>query len=142
MIPWETFSLQWRYDSTLLELELRTTDEDSSCTLLIFFWLSIATQQTFTCLKSVIETLGKGVKYVIDVFLVFLLLTLNIFYTLYCSILDFEQVNVSWVRLWMSAHKSYHEIRHIDIMKFGLVPPFLLTSAIPYYSSILDGIYF
>ena len=32
------------------------------------------------------------------VFLVFLLLTLNVFYTVfYCFYIDFEQVNVSWV---------------------------------------------
>ena len=35
--------------------------------------------------------------HVIDVVLVFLLLTLNILYTLfYCYITDFEQVNSSW----------------------------------------------
>ena len=38
-------------------------------------------QLTFICSKSTIETLRKEVKYVIDVVLVFLLLTLNIFHT-------------------------------------------------------------
>ena len=38
-------------------------------------------QLTFICSKSTIATLGKEVKYVIDVVLVFLLLTLNIFHT-------------------------------------------------------------
>ena len=39
------------------------------------------TQLTFTCSKSTIETLAKEVKYdVIDAFLVFLLLTVNIFH--------------------------------------------------------------
>ena len=58
---------------------------------------------TFTCLKSTIETLGKGAKRQNDVsgvVLVFLLLTLNIFCTfLNIFIVDFEHVNVSWVSL-------------------------------------------
>ena len=40
-------------------------------------------QLTFTCFNSTIETLGKGVKYVNDVVLVLLLLTLNIFHTFF-----------------------------------------------------------
>ena len=66
------------------------------------------TQVIFTCSNSTIETLEKGVKYVqsqkkhqndaIDVVLVFLILPLNIFHTIfYFSIVEFEQVNVSWV---------------------------------------------
>ena len=45
--------------------------------------LELFTQLTFTCLKSTKETLEKRVKYVHvnDVFLVFVLLTLNIFHT-------------------------------------------------------------
>ena len=66
------------------------------------------TQLKFTCSNLTIETPGKGVKYVQskqkkhqndvnDVVMVFLLLTLNIFDTfLSDSIIDFEQVNVSW----------------------------------------------
>ena len=46
------------------------------------------------------ETLEKSVKYVIDVIdvvLMFLLLTLDIFHTFFgISIADFEHVNVSW----------------------------------------------
>lgn len=59
----------------------------------------ITTQITFTCWKSTIATLEKGVKckvnnntveYVIEVVLLFLLLTWNVFHT-------FKQVNVSWL---------------------------------------------
>ena len=48
--------------------------------------------------KVTIKTLEKGVKHVDDVVLLFLLLTLNIFHTFFSgvSIVDFEQVNVSW----------------------------------------------
>ena len=54
--------------------------------------------QTFTCSKSTVETLEERVKK--DVVLVFLLLTLNIFYTFSSvSVDDFEQVNASWVRI-------------------------------------------
>ena len=65
-------------------------------------------QLKFTCSNLTIETLGKGVKYVQskqkkhqndvnDVVMVFLLLTLNIFDTfLSDSIIDLEQVNLSW----------------------------------------------
>ena len=59
--------------------------------------LEIITQQMLTCSKSTIETLEKSVKYVNDVVLVFLLLTLNIIHTFSSvSIIEFEQVNVSW----------------------------------------------
>ena len=52
--------------------------------------------------KVAIETLEKGVKYV-ELVLVFSLLTLNIFNTIFTvSIVDFEQVNVSWVTLSFS----------------------------------------
>ena len=56
-------------------------------------------QLTFTCSKSNIQTLEKGEKYVFhDIFLVFLLLTLSIFHIFSgASIVDFGQVNVSWV---------------------------------------------
>ena len=42
-----------------------------------------STQLTYTCLKSTIETLEKGVKYVSDVVLVILLLTLKIFHAFF-----------------------------------------------------------
>ena len=57
-------------------------------------------QQIFTCPMSTMETLEKGVKYVqrhqnevVDVALVLLLLTLNIFHT-FCSVFigNFEHV--------------------------------------------------
>ena len=51
---------------------------------IIYILLNILfTQLTFTCLKSTKETLEKRVKYVHvnDVFLVFVLLTSNIFHT-------------------------------------------------------------
>ena len=67
------------------------------------------TELTFTCSNSTKETLEKGVKYVqislqkhqndvIDAFPLFLLLTLNIFLSFFCSISIsyFEQVIVSW----------------------------------------------
>ena len=66
----------------------------------------LISQQTFNGSKSTIETLERGVKYVqsqqlkhqnavIDVVLVFLLLTLNIFHTfLNCVYCYFEQVNL------------------------------------------------
>ena len=59
----------------------------------------VLTQKIFTCLKSITETLEKGVEYVqsIDVVLVFLWVTLNIFHTyFYCFYCHFEQVNFSF----------------------------------------------
>ena len=65
-------------------------------------------QQTFTCSKSTIETLGKGLRYiqskqwryqkdVIEVVLVSSLLTLNYFKSFPSfPIVDFEQVNICW----------------------------------------------
>ena len=47
------------------------------------------TQLTFTCSKSAIERLEKGVKYVQNYNI------LHIFFAV--SIVDFEQGNVSWV---------------------------------------------
>ena len=53
------------------------------------------THLIFTCSNSIIETLEKGVKWnVIDVVLIFSLLTLNTFSSV--SVVDFEQVNISW----------------------------------------------
>ena len=40
-------------------------------------------QLTFTCPKLTTETLEKGVKYVLDIVLIFLLLTLKIFHTFF-----------------------------------------------------------
>ena len=52
------------------------------------------TQLTFTCSKSTKVTLQKTVNS-----LVYLLLTLNILHTFFWYFyIDFEQVNVSWVR--------------------------------------------
>ena len=52
------------------------------------------TQLTFIWLKSLIETIEKNVKDVNNVVLVFLLTTLNIFYTFFSApIGNFEQVN-------------------------------------------------
>ena len=42
-----------------------------------------ASQLAFTCSKFRIETLEQGVKYVSDVVLIFLLLTLDIFHTFF-----------------------------------------------------------
>ena len=66
------------------------------------------TQRAFTCSKSTIKALGKGLTYVqsyqwryqkdvIEVVLVSSLLTLN-YFTLFPSfpIVDFEQVNICW----------------------------------------------
>ena len=52
------------------------------------------TQLTFNCSKSTTKTIEKGVKYVIDVVLVFSSLT---YFTPFSSvfIVDFEQINVS-----------------------------------------------
>ena len=84
----------------------------------IHMFFLILSQQSFTCSKSTLETLEKGVKYVQvnkkkkqerfhDVVLVFLLLTL-LFWYLYCwlltlftpfssvSIINFEQVKICW----------------------------------------------
>ena len=62
-----------------------------------FIRRALVSQVTFTCSKSQIAIVEKGVKYV-DIDLVFLLLTLNIFRTISSvSIGDFEQVNVSEV---------------------------------------------
>ena len=53
------------------------------------------TQETIIYLKSTIETREKN--HAIDVVLVSLLLTLNIFHTFFSvSIVEFEQVNVFW----------------------------------------------
>ena len=64
------------------------------------------TQQTFTCSKSTIEAIEKDVTYVqslqkrqqndvIDIVMVDLSLTLNIFHTFFSAfIVDFEQLNV------------------------------------------------
>ena len=56
---------------------------------------------TFTYSKSIIETIKKGVKYTTTtsgIVLLFLLLTFTIFHTFFSvSIVDFEQLNVSWV---------------------------------------------
>ena len=58
----------------------------------LIFTHSNPIQLTFTCSKSAIKTPERRH----DVVLVFLLLTLNIFQTFFqCSIVDFEQVNVS-----------------------------------------------
>ena len=69
-------------------------------------------QLTLTCSKSTMETLEKVAKYVqsltiktpgnvIDVVQVFLLITLKIFTPFSSvSIVDFEQVNVSWVKFF------------------------------------------
>ena len=69
-------------------------------------------QLTSTCSKSTMETLEKVAKYVqsltiktpgnvIDVVQVFLLITLKIFTPFSSvSIVDFEQVNVSWVKFF------------------------------------------
>ena len=62
-------------------------------------------QLTVTCLKSTMETLLKGVKLfkvnnknASDVILVFLLLTMNNFTPFSSvSIIDFKQINVSWI---------------------------------------------
>ena len=68
--------------------------------------LVVNAQLKFTCSYSTIETLEKGacsklaIKHVTDVVLVFLLLTLNIFHNFSnVSIVDFEQVNITWVGL-------------------------------------------
>ena len=71
--------------------------------------LVVNAQLKFTCSYSTIETLEKGVcsklaikhqNDVTDVVLVFLLLTLNIFHKFSnVSIVDFEQVNITWVGL-------------------------------------------
>ena len=52
------------------------------------------TQLTFNCSKSTTKTIEKGVKYIIDVVLVFSSLT---YFTPFSSvfIVDFEQINVS-----------------------------------------------
>ena len=60
--------------------------------------LKATSQLTFTCPKSMIETVEKGVNYVqtSEVDLVFLLLTLNILHTFfYCFYCYFEQGNVN-----------------------------------------------
>ena len=72
---------------------------------------------TFACSKSTIETFKKGVKYaksyIIDVVLMFLLLTLNIFHTFFSVfIVSFKQVNVScvipyWTRLWSEIGQTH-----------------------------------
>ena len=62
-------------------------------------------QLTVTCLKSTMETLLKGVKLfkvnnknASDVILVFLLLSMNNFTPFSSvSIIDFKQINVSWI---------------------------------------------
>ena len=70
--------------------------------------LVVNAQLKFTCSYSTTETLEKGVcsklaikhqNDVTDVVLVFLLLTLNIFHKFSVSIVDFEQVNITWVGL-------------------------------------------
>ena len=63
------------------------------------YFLLLITQITFTCSKSTIESLEKGVKYIQSDFasgvvLVSLLLTLNIFH-----IVNFEHVISDWVTL-------------------------------------------
>ena len=66
----------------------------------------VITQQIFTCSKSTIEAIEKEVKYVqrfqkrqqndvINIVMVDLSLTLNIFHTFFSAfIVDFEQLNV------------------------------------------------
>ena len=62
-------------------------------------------QLTFTCLKSIIETVEKCVKYV------FLSLRLNIFYTFASvSIVDFNQVNVNWIiYAFLKSQRTYFQ---------------------------------
>ena len=76
---------------------------------IILFTADLVTQLTFTCSKSAIETLEKDQHDVIDFVLVFLLLTLNIFHTFFSSvsIVDFEQVNISWETLLENVTKFF-----------------------------------
>ena len=56
--------------------------------------------------KVAIETLEKGAKYV--VVLVFLLFNLNIFTRFSSfSIIDFEQVNVTWIYIYIYMNEFY-----------------------------------
>ena len=51
--------------------------------VLSMWHVAFTTHLTFSCSKSTLETLAQGAKYVDDVILVFLLLTMNIFYTFF-----------------------------------------------------------
>ena len=70
----------------------------------------ITYQLTFTCSKLIIKRCEKCSKLirkhqndVSDVVPVFLLLTLNIFYTFFLSIIEFEHVNFSCDNIYFSA---------------------------------------
>ena len=73
---------------------------------------------TFTCSKLTIETLEKGVKYIQSssffLFFVFFGLTLNILHTFFeRSIVEFEQVNVSWGAGVLLQYDLKYKLAHV-----------------------------
>ena len=89
--------------------------------------ITLAAHLTFSCSKSTVEKLEKGVKYhVSDAVLVSLLLTLYIFHTFSrVSVTDFVQINISWDLLSPSIFTgilSY--FLSISVSKYFLVPNF------------------